>query len=61
MQFRILKARHLQQEFVVANKTAHSGNCLALLLIFVMVQQLLAFLQEKCKALLLLAGYFIRI
>ena len=61
VQFDILKARHLQQELVVADKAAHGSNRFSLFPILIVIQQLFALLQEEGQPLLLLAGDFFRI
>ena len=52
----ILETGYLQEELIVANKAAHGRDRLALFLVFVVVKQLFALLQEESQTLLLLTG-----
>ena len=57
MQVMILKAGHLQEKFIVSDKTTHISDGLTLLFILIMIEKLLALLQEESQPLFLLAGY----
>ena len=55
MQVGILKTGDLEQEFVEPHKATHHGNALALVVVFVVLQQLFTLLKKECQPLFLLA------